>query len=732
MLDRSIPLTRDLVLVGGGHTHSLLLLLWAMNPIAGVRVTLVNPYSAVLYTGMLPGYVAGHYKRLELDIDLIRLANHAGARMVLAEVEGLDHEFQTIHCANRADINYDVLSLNVGINASMPQIPGFNTYGHPAKPLDDFIDYWDKYVQEIRSKGKASIVVIGGGVAGIELTLAMAYRLQTEVVDTVSINIIESNYRVLESLNEFTRRQLLTRLTNVGVLIRCNVTVQLVSEYGVQLNNGEFISSNFIVGAAGAVPHPWLISSELVTENGFVVVDKFLRARSDSSVFAVGDCASMSHAPRPKAGVFAVRQAPVLFHNLRVALAGGNLRAYNPQRRFLKLITTGPKHAVASKFGFTFSGYSIWWLKDRIDRKFMNKFTKLPTMAVPSVPAYVANDVQEMLSNAPVLCHGCGAKVSYESLHNALSDVQKITEPGKKYKPGDDAAVLNLENDKQVVANDHLSAFIDDYWLFTKIAAIHSVNDIWAMGAKPHSALISVILPRMSTKLQKSNMTEIMHAAHTTLEQEGVKIIGGHTCQGAEMSIGFTIIGNCPDQIKTKAGAEPGNLLILTKPLGTGIIFSGSMRGNATGYEITNALDTMQSSSRVVAETLAPFATAMTDVTGFGLAGHLFEILDASNVSSTLYLDRIPFLQGAVRLAEAGIRSSLWESNASLQKRISMNTDIRSDILFDPQTAGGLLVSIGVDCLDQLMPTLDLANLKTSIIGRISLGPPWLTIEDSK
>ncbi|MEM7644208.1 MAG: FAD-dependent oxidoreductase, partial [Pseudomonadota bacterium] len=171
-----IPLTRDLLLIGGGHAHALVLRLWGMNPLPGVRVTVINPGPTAPYSGMLPGHVAGHYTRDELDIDLVRVARFASARLIDGAVDGIDLDAKTVSVPGRDPIPWDVASIDIGIHSEMPDLPGFTDHAIGAKPLDRFAREWRAY-REAANAGEIAkdIAIIGGGIAGVELSMAMAH-----------------------------------------------------------------------------------------------------------------------------------------------------------------------------------------------------------------------------------------------------------------------------------------------------------------------------------------------------------------------------------------------------------------------------------------------------------------------------------------------------------------------------------------------------------------------------
>ena len=722
-----IPLTRDLVLIGGGHSHALMLRSWAMRPLPGVRVTLINPEPTAAYSGMLPGFVAGHYARDELQIDLVRLARFAGARLILGYANGIDRAARRIHVPGRAPIGYDIASIDIGITSAMPDMPGFADYAVPAKPLDTFADRWETFASSrAASTGHTAVALIGGGVAGVELALAMRHRLGARA----EITVIEAG-RALSLLGGGARRALLSHLKRAGITLVENAPAEAIEPDGVRLADGRKIASDFTLGAAAARAQGWLSETGLALERGFVRVGPTLQSVTDPAIFATGDIAHLDASPRPKAGVFAVRQAPVLLHNLEVALTEtGQMRRYRPQRDYLKLISTGFKGAVADKWGLPLDGAWLWRWKDRIDQKFMDKFRDLPPMPREDLPDRIAAGVRAEMQGDKPLCGGCGAKVGQSDLREALAGLAAPSRPDVLSGPGDDAAILAHGKGHQVITTDHLRAFTEDPWLFAMITAVHAMGDIWSMGARPQAVLTQVILPRMSPRLQSRTLAEIMDAASHVFNAEGADIVGGHTSVGAELTLGFTVTGLAAQQPVTQSGARPGDWLILTKPIGTGVILAAEMARAAPGGVVAAALASMTRPQGAAARILAPQAHAMTDVTGFGLAGHLLTILDAGGVGARLSLPHIPVLPGANALSAAGHGSTLLPANRTVIERMFLTEGPQTDLLFDPQTAGGLLAAVPPDIALDLVRRLKDMGESPAVIGEVTEGPPFVTVED--
>ena len=708
MMPATVPPSRDLVLIGGGHTHALVLRMWGMRPLAGVRVTVIDPNPVAPYSGMLPGRVAGHYRQADLEIDLVRLARFAGARLILGAVTGIDAGAGRIAIGAR-EVGFDVASVDVGIHSAMPDMPGFSGHAVPAKPLGPFAARWEAFAARVAAgEESGQAAVIGGGIAGVELALAMAHRLGTGA----EVSLIERAPHVAPEAPVL-RPRLMRALAAQRVRVLTGAEVTEVCAQEVRLAGQAPVPSRLTVGAAGARAHGWLGRTGLpVTADGFLRVGADLRVEGQGALFAAGDCAHLGHAPRPKAGVYAVRAAPVLFDNLRAVLSGRALRPFHPQRDYLKLVSLGGKAAVAEKLGIAVSGALLWRWKDRIDRTFMAKFDPLPAMPVPPLPREraPADEIE-----AGPMCAGCGAKIAPAVLRDTLGGA------------GEDAAVIVTGGVRQVLSTDHLRGFTEDLALLARVAALHALGDVWAMGARPQAVLISVTLPRMSEALQARSLAEIMTAARAAVAEAGAEIVGGHSSMGAETSLGFAVTGILDRPPITLGGARAGDALILTRGIGSGTLLAAEMRGQAHGRDIAALFAILARGQGDAAEILAG-AHAMTDVTGFGLAGHLGNICRASGLAARLDLGAVPVLEGAEALAARGIRSTIRAANRRAAPVAGADESPRAVLLHDPQTAGGLLAAVDPAQADDLVARLRAAGHGAAVIGRLLAGPPGVAL----
>ena len=729
MLTPTYPAVSDLVLIGGGHTHALVLRQFAMKPLPGLRLTLINPDPVAAYSGMLPGHVAGHYARDEMMIDLLRLGRGAGARVILDRVTGIDRVAREIHFASgRGSLGYDLASIDIGITTDLPDLPGFARHTVPAKPLDAFLEAWDSFLA--RGLAAPKVAILGAGVGGMELAFAAAQRLRAAGARP-RITVLCRSDQALPGVSSAARRNLLREADRQGIKLRYGAAAVAAEPGAFLLEDGTMSAADLLLVVTGARPQPWIAEVGLDLHDGFIKVGGTLQS-SDPLIFSVGDCAHLTETPRPKAGVFAVREAPVLEANLRAVLSGkGKLQSYRPQTDYLKLVSLGAKRAMADRTGLAASGAWIWRWKDRIDRRFMAMFQVLdmPSMT-PALPDTSVQGLNDLLSGRP-LCGGCGAKIGPDGLSALTRSVPKPTRADVLAGAGDDAAQLASAPDGmvQVIATDHLRALCLDEAQMATIAAVHALGDIWAMGAEPQVALAQIVLPQMGTRLQGRTLAAIMAAASKVFAAAGADIVGGHTTQGAELTIGFTVTGLARQPL-TKGGALPGDVLILTKPLGTGTVLAAEMAGARLpglimGEVVAAALASMSRPLAQDAGILAPHAHAMTDVTGFGLAGHLLEMLEASGVGAEIDLAALLLLPGAEALAAQGQASSLAAANrAAVLGRLRAPQGPRTDLLFDPQTGGGLLAAVPGHAAAPCLAALHAAGVMAAQIGRITAGTP--------
>jgi selenide,water dikinase len=300
-------------------------------------------------------------------------------------------------------------------------------------------------------------------------------------------------------------------------------------------------------------------------------------------------------------------------------------------------------------------------------------------------------------------CAGCGAKLGHEVLRRALARLESVARPDVLIglDAPDDAAVVELPPGMLAVHSvDIFPALVADPFVAGEIAAVHCLSDIYAMGASPHTALAIVTLPHGQPGMQEDTLTDLLAGALSVLMPEHTALVGGHTLEGDRLEFGLSVNGVIPrDRLLNSSAPLPGDRLILTKPLGIGAIFAADMRGQARPDWTAAAIEVMKQSNAAAARILFDHgATACTDVTGFGLAGHLLQLLRKFNVSAAIELDTIPVLSEAIRASRAGIRSTLYPANLASERDMESNDGVHAretyPLLFDPQTSGGLLAAV--------------------------------------
>ena len=788
-----VPVAADVVLVGGGHSHVAVLRRFGMRPLPGLRLTLVTRDLLTPYSGMLPGLVAGHYTPEEAHVDLRRLARFAGARVVHAPATRLDLRSRQVFAAGRPPIAFDLLSLDVGSQPALDAIEGAREHALGVKPVDVFRERWAEAERDCLGRGgRLRVAVIGGGAGGTELALALRHRLRALLAraglpaDRAEVTLISEAPGVVPSHAPAVRRRLARRLAEHGVRLLAQRRAVAVrpdrieavssapsgsSSFGAPGAGRTVVPCDLAIAATEASAPAWLRESGLdLDDAGFVRVRPTLQTIGAPFVFAAGDVASFDGRTLPKSGVYAVRQGPVLAGNLARLAAGRAPRPYRPQRRTLALVSTGGRSAVASWGRLALEGGWVWRAKDRIDRRWMRKYQKLPEMGGEGAPAFGSAEPVARgaagpgapgaristgrfpgsgLAAAPhaaphaaaMRCGGCGSKVASAVLRRVLDRLPPSSHPDVLVGfrgGGDDAAVLRVPPGRLLVQSvDHFRTFLDDPYLFGRIAARHCLSDLFAMGAEPRTAQALVTLPFAAPAKVEQDLFDLLSGVTEALSEAGAALVGGHTAEGPECALGLAVNGLAADPVLTKGGARAGDRLLLTKALGTGVIFAADMRAEAGAEAVDAALASMLASNAAAARIFrAHGAASCTDVTGFGLLGHLVEMLRASGADADLRLAALPLLPGAAALFARGVRSSLHAANAAFGAALDGldPADPRAAPLFDPQTSGGLLAAVPDERAEDCAAALAAAGCAPSHVGTVraaaQAGPVRVLIRD--
>jgi pyridine nucleotide-disulfide oxidoreductase family protein len=364
-----------IVLIGGGHSHAIVLKLLGQNPIDHVQLTLISDTSQTPYSGMLPGYIAGFYPFEETHIDLISLARFAQAKLYLEPALGLNLSKNQVLCNQNIVLDFDILSIDTGSTPETSSIQGANQYATPAKPVPKLLATWHKLLETATKypEQQLNISIIGGGAGGVEL----AFNMQSHLAkicpsDNFKLNIFQKSELLLPHHNNWVQNKIQQLLESKNIQIYLRTKVEEILPKQVVCQSGLKIPSDYIFLVTQASAPAWIKNSGLATdEQGFILTTNTLQSLSHPHIFATGDIATIQDYPRPKAGVFAVRQGKPLEQNLRRMVIGKTLQPYFPQKQYLSLIGTGDKKAIASWGNWGCQSPLFWLVKDYIDRQFM-------------------------------------------------------------------------------------------------------------------------------------------------------------------------------------------------------------------------------------------------------------------------------------------------------------------------------------------------------------------------
>ena len=710
---------QHLVLAGGGHAHVHVLKSFGMRPEAGVRLTVVSPYSYGTYSGMVPGVLAGQYRLRDAQIDVRALAARAAAAFLSDRIVRIDPQQRVLHLLERPPLSYDLLSLDVG---SRPSAADRVAEGAPVsmvKPIEIAAVEIETALTEPAPADGRNVVIVGAGAGGCEIAFALAGRLRAEGKGQVTI--CDRADRPLATRHPRTSNAVLRAFAAHHIHFLAEVVVTRVDAFGVRLADGRVLPASLVVWATGAAGPDFLARSGLpMDERGFLRVNDDLRCVEYPEIFAAGDCATLGSYPDlPKAGVYAVRQGPVLVANLRASVRARRTRPFRPQRAFLALLNTGDGRAILSRGALAFRGRLAWRLKDYIDRRFIRLYER---------PALVE---RESMARPMIACGGCAAKVGADILSRVLArlDLPKSEGVIVGLSEPDDAAVFaHPPGTLAVATTDAFPPFSDDLYVVGQVAANNAASDLYAMGGEGTAAVAFVCLPHADDSVAEQQLEHFLRGALAQLQQLQIPLVGGHTIAGEQTIVGFSMHGWVePQRILRKAGARPGDALVLTKALGTGVVLAAARLGFADAEWVEAAHASMLRSNRAAMRLLqAHSVRACTDVTGFGLAGHLSEMLHASGVGAQLRADAVPALPGALALLAAGWRSSFHATNErAVRPATTSTTSAVLHLCFDPQTSGGLLAALPPEEVNALRADFTAAGEDLFVIGECVEGTGW-------
>lgn len=649
-------------------------------------ITLVSSHGNALYSGMVPALIAGLTTPEQASINLRWLAQQAQVEFVQATITGLKPDGH-LRLHKRPEMPFGILSINVG--AITPRQHYKNAIAiKPLRPALNAIEAQDHYGHDTHA---TPFHCVGAGLAAVEISLALRER--------------------------WPQRPLI--LHTGGRPIQTSMQRELARAH-IQLSNTPAPDSANTLLCTGSEAPSWLIQSGLACgPQGRVLTVPTLQTIRHPHILAAGDCALIEGMERPPSGVWAVRAAQPLAHNLERLSRGQPPQPWKPQRHALQLLglTIGTRQEAWLLWGRTCLGpYPwLWRWKRRLDTTFMARLR----------PGAAMVDQSSNPSSHAMACRGCAAKLPADPLQQALSRCQSEELASQ---PEDAHALCTSSQGGQILASvDGFPALISDPWLNGRLTTLHACSDLWASGARVSTAQAIVTVPAVDSGEQVNLLSQTLAGIRSALIEQGASLIGGHTLESRQASstpaaldlqVSLSVTGETPagQQSWGKGGIQAGDQLLLSRPIGTGVLFAAAMQGAGCASDLDQALAQMQISQHDTLEQLLALQVqdpgcihACTDITGFGLLGHLNEMVAASDpVTIELWIDEIPLLQGASALFHAGIASTLAPANrralASLGSQVHaikagrdqsnhLNHALET-MLIDPQTCGPLLISV--------------------------------------
>ena len=679
MIENNI--TKQLILIGGGHANVQVLKKLCRNNIKGLHTILISENFEATYSGMTPGFIHEDFSKEEISIDLQRLCFNAGATFIRDKVIKLDTNHRELQLQNLPPVNYDLLSINTGSISNTKKINIENSSKcFFVKPISSLVKNLSKIDQIVKNK-KNKIVIVGGGVASYELAFSLKRRYEIPL----EITILGKKILNEKNLNKKTKNSLKKIAENLSIREYAGEVISISEKY-LTLNNGDKIDCDISLVSTGASIETWLLESNLIKdEKGFIKVNNNLLSINEKNVFVTGDACNIENKPKPKSGVMAVRHGEILKENIFFKLTGKSLIKFKPQKNWLYLIGTYKNYALLNYFFLSFHSRWCWKLKVWIDKNFIKKFK------FTNIQMTKRNFELENFENTKMYCQGCGSKVSKNTLINYI---KKTTE--NTYLR--DSSIVNNKSLKILQTIDHIKLFSSlNPFDFGKISFLHSQNDILAAGGEVKSLSVSLSVPFSENFVEKFYLEYFMEGIKFEAEKNDCVISSGHSYQSQEPGITLTLNGEIESNV-SKNSAKEGDLIYLSKPLGTGYLIAAYFNNSEilSGSDFKKILDNLKKSNFFAANSaIESGSQTMTDISGFGLSSHLIDICLSSNLSSELTLSHEILINSNIELLKmfqsTGFRNNHISSREYIN--ISENHPLKN-ILFDPQTNGPMLIAI--------------------------------------
>ena len=713
----------DLILIGGGHAHLMLMMEYGKKPIPETRITLITNELDTPYSGMIPGYIEGIYSWREAHIDLYKLSMKLNIRFIHSEVINISGKNKKIYLKKRPSLSYDFLSINCGIQSDYSRIKGAKRFSLPVKPISKLASNFLKKMDNFNS-----IAFIGGGAGAVELALALRKRFKNKK-SILKIIIVTGEHGLLKSFSKKT--QTLTRniLDNANINVIEKKYILEINKYGLITSDNKSIHVDKCILSTNAMAPEWLQNSDInLNEKGFIKVNKSFQTNFNF-IFAAGDIIDFNKMNLDKAGVYAVRAGKHLAKSIKRFILNKPIYFYKFNKNYLALIGLSNGYAIASKYRLSNSLRFNHYLKKYIDKKFIKKFNDFTNISLYSKlkrsTLYFLNKITKksifiVNEDLQMQCKGCAAKVPFSALKKSLP--KKLT-----FSSEDASSIPQHPSLFQTI--DMINAIISDPFLLGKISANHSLSDIFAVKSKAISAQMILQLPLSNPEINSRDLRQVLLGAQSVFNDNKCLLNGGHTMIGNDTDpiIGFSITGenkNISNQTIPKI--NQGDILVLTGKIGSGLIFAGINNDFLDSHYQIDVINQMTEGNTKFADIIDKLTIlAMTDITGFGLANHLLNLIqrDGSNTGLTIKINNIPIYNGVKIALNKGVKSSLFNSNfdATHQNIIyERDKQLIDEIIYDPQTVGGLAFIISEQNKKESFKILKQYKIQYSVIGYVN------------
>ncbi|RMF17933.1 MAG: selenide, water dikinase SelD [Gammaproteobacteria bacterium] len=718
-----IPKKIDLVLIGAGYGHLEVIRQLALYPVADVRVTLVTPESLAAFSGRIAQAIRSPMDEAELEFDIRRICAWAGIRYIKRRVVGIQRDLKRILCDGHPPIRYDVLSLNTGGAPVVPEGFAQEDWIWPVKPLKPFLDRVRSVLES--SAGATRLTVLGGGAAGCEMALALADAARERAHGQLAVRLVAR--KILPGFSRAARAAMIDELERADVEVMHGCSVQAAQNHRLLLDDGQALETDVLILATGPRPQSWLADSGLDTDaEGFVKVNPHLQT-SDPDIFAVGDICAFSH-PVPRNRILAIEEGRLLSDNLHRYIARRELKRFDEHVSNRAIIELGHNRALMVGRRFVTRGRLPALIRHQRDTTYFDSLVHLPELPDDGQPTQGVRIVPEDLPMESVTISGQGAAAGLgQSLVRRVLDrigVEAVQGVWVGVAEADDAAVVRVPGGKEWVQSvSMLRGILTDPWTLGRIATLHAMGNIYAMGGEVHSVMATAVVPYAATPLMEEDLFMLMDGSQQELSAHGAALIGGHSSEGLELMFGLSVNGMVAEGAwLSKRITEPGQALVMIKSLGTGFVLTAHRQARAHTRWVEEAMVSMMQSVRdAVPVAREHGVTACTHVTGYGLAGNLLEMVQDAAVGARIRLSQLPLLSAVPQLVDRGVTSALYRQNLGAQARMDYAENLSKQpafqALFDPQTSGGLVFAVPEGNARSLCDALARAGYVAAVIG---------------